>query len=73
MLEIEYNKIFGLMEAYAALGSKERKTLHYLFKMDIFKGSYSQLARQIKMDAGNLRNTLKYLEALGIIYAMMKA
>ena len=48
MLEIEYNKIFGLMEAYAALGSKERKTLHYLFKMDIFKGSYSQLARQIK-------------------------
>ena len=68
MLEIEYNKIYGLMEAYAALGSKERKILKYLFKLDIFKGCYSQLARQIKMDVGNLRNTLKYLETLGIVY-----
>ena len=68
MLEMEYKKMFELMEAYAALGSKERKTLNYLFKLDIFKGGYSQLARQIKMDVGNLRNTLKYLEALGIVY-----
>ena len=63
-----YEKTFELMKAYAELGVKERKIMEYLFKLSVFEGGYTKLAREINMDIRNLRNTLKYLDALGVVY-----
>ncbi len=68
MENMSYEKTFELMKAYAELGAKERRIMEYLFKLDVFEGSYSQLAREVNMDDRNLRNTLKYLDALGVVY-----
>lgn len=72
MENFDYEKTFELMKAYAELGVKERKIMEYLFTMPYFEGTYSQLAKQINMDANNLRNTLLYLDALGIVYIKYK-
>lgn len=67
MKDFNYKKTFEFAKAYAELGVKERKIMEYLFEFDVFEGGYSKLAREINMDARNLRNELKYLEALGIV------
>lgn len=68
MENMNYEKTFELMKAYAELGVKERRIMEYLFKLDRFVGGYSKLARELNMDIRNLRNTLKYLDALGVVY-----
>ena len=68
MKDFNYEKTFELMKAYGELGAIERRIMEYLFKLDFFEGTYSQLAKEINMDARNLTNTLKYLNALGIVY-----
>lgn len=67
MLDMDYKKTFELAKAYAALGAKERQIMEYLFEQD-FEGGYSELSKTLKMDQSNLRNTLKYLEALGVVH-----
>ena len=64
---MEYTKIFEFAKAYADLGVKEKKIIEYLFVTD-FKGGYTKLAKKINMDVSNLRNTIKYLDALSIVY-----
>lgn len=67
MLDMNYEKTFELAKAYAQLGVKERKIMECLFEKD-FMGSYSELAKMLNIDVSNLRNALKYLEALGIVH-----
>ena len=66
LLDMNYKKVFEVAKAYAELGAKERKVMEYLFN-DVFEGSYSELAQQVNMNQSNLRNSLKYLDALGIV------
>ena len=67
MENMNYKKTFEFAKAYAELGIKERKIMEYLFELDVFEGGYSKLAKQINLDASNVRNTIKYLDALGIV------
>ena len=67
MLDFNYKKTFEVIKAYAELGFKERKIMEYLFELDVFEGGYSDLARQVNLDVSNVRNTIKYLDALGVV------
>lgn len=67
MENMSYEKTFELMKAYAKLGIKEQTIMENLFETDVFEGGYSKLAKQINMEVSNVRNTLKYLDALGVV------
>ena len=64
---MENNKTFELMKAYSNLGAKEQVVIEYLFEENNFEGSYSKLARKVNLQISNLRHTLRYLDALGIV------
>lgn len=66
-MELNYNKTFELMKIYAFLGVKEQAIIEYLVEVNNFEGGYSKLGRKIDMEVSNLRNTLRYLDALGIV------
>lgn len=66
-MQYNYQETFELMKAYHSLGEPENKIIQYLMKMDYFEGNYVELAKEINMEQGNLRNFLLYLDALGIV------
>ena len=68
MENMNYEKTFEVMQAYASLPVLERKIIEFLFKLDVYEGNYSQLARELKMDVSNCTNIVKYLNALGIVF-----
>ena len=64
---MENNKTFELMKAYSNLGAKEQVVIEYLSKVNIFEGGYSKLGRKVNVLTSNIRHTLRYLDALGIV------
>lgn len=67
-MKLNYNNTFELMKIYSKLGETERKVIEYLFELETFEGNYSQLARAVNIDVSDLTHSLKYLNALGLVY-----
>lgn len=65
----DYAETYTLMHKFRELTKQEVRIMDYLMKMDVFEGTYSELAKAIgdeKM-CSNVRKSLLRLQSMGIV------
>ena len=67
-MDVSYDDFLTCVNAMMQLNKHETIVFRFLSDTDIFRGNFSDLAKQLKIDVSNLRKAVLHLEKLGIVY-----
>lgn len=68
-MNFDYGETYTLMRKFRELTKQEVRIMDYLMKMDVFEGTYSELAKAIGDETlcSNVRKALLHLQSMGIV------
>lgn len=68
-MDFDYGETYTLMRKFRELTKQEVRIMDYLIKMDVFEGTYSELAKAIGDETlcSNVRKALLHLQSMGIV------
>lgn len=67
--DFDYGETYTLMRKFRDLTKQEVRIMDYLMKIDVFEGTYSELAKAIGDETlcSNVRKALLHLQSMGIV------
>lgn len=70
-MKFDYQNVWQLMKAYRSLTKQEAMIMEYLWNNGA-EITYSKLAKELNIDASNIRKALLHMEEIGIICIVRK-